>query len=126
MAGVSTPTLSRFERGEKDIQLSSVIQILSVLGMNDQRNIIFSKQDAYYDRNKKMVIFTGHDDEQLIRCAISKEALDDYFSNDLKKNPLKVFQENRARIEHEVRRKYLATKFEEDSSIVLQARDLEY
>lgn len=126
MAGVSTPTLSRFERGEKDMQLSTVIQILTVLGMNDQHNIIFSEQDAYYDPHKELVIFTGHEGKQIIRCAISKETLIDYFSDDPKKDPLKVFQQNHSHIEHEIRRKYLARKFEEDSFILLQSRDLEY
>lgn len=36
LAGVSTPTLSRFENNEKDIQLSTVLRILTVLGMTDR------------------------------------------------------------------------------------------
>ncbi len=43
LAGVSTPTLSRFENGEKDIQLSSVMVILTTLGMVDQRKLVFSE-----------------------------------------------------------------------------------
>ena len=33
IAEVSTPTVSRFEGGEKNIQMSSVLAILNVLGM---------------------------------------------------------------------------------------------
>ena len=35
IAGVTQPTVSRFERFESDIRLSSVLQILRVLGMAD-------------------------------------------------------------------------------------------
>ncbi len=41
LARVSTPTVSRFEQAEKDLQLSSVLAILDVLGMTDKRTLVF-------------------------------------------------------------------------------------
>jgi predicted transcriptional regulator len=40
LAGVSTPTISHFEGGERDIQLSTVTNILGVLGMLDERVLV--------------------------------------------------------------------------------------
>jgi len=36
LVGISTPTISRFEKGEKDIQISTALRILTVLGMTDR------------------------------------------------------------------------------------------
>jgi transcriptional regulator with XRE-family HTH domain len=123
MAGVSTPTISRFESGEKDIQLSTVISILTVLGMNDQRNLIFSEKNERYAPNRKAVLFAGQDGNKEIICAISEEALEDHFRGE-GKDSLKVFQANRENIEHEARRKYLAGTLETDGSILLKTADI--
>ena len=63
LAGVSTPTISRFEQNDEDIQLSSVLAILGVLGMTDKRNLIFPDQD-YRDGFGIGVIFWGQDGEK--------------------------------------------------------------
>ncbi len=125
MADVSTPTLSRFENGEKDIQLSTVISILNVLGMNDKRHLIFSAQNEYDKPSRMCVIFTGQDSDKIIQCAISWEALQDYFRSDGRKNNLKVFQANRESIQQAARRKYLAGNFEVDGSILLKSSDFD-
>jgi transcriptional regulator with XRE-family HTH domain len=123
MAGVSTPTLSRFEKGEKDIQLSSVMSILSVLGMNDQRRLIFPEPNEHYDPSRMVVVFTGREGDKVIQFAISQEALEDHFNSN-GKDLLKSFQANRERIEHEARRKYLANSFETDGSSLLKSGDI--
>jgi transcriptional regulator with XRE-family HTH domain len=123
LAGVSTPTISRFESGEEDIQLSTVISILSVLGMNDRRNLIFPETQARYDLTRDAVLFVGRDGDKNIQCAISSEALDDFFGGDGKVK-LSVFQSNHEKIEHEARRKYLAGKVEADGSILVKTDDL--
>ena len=123
MAGVSTPTISRFENGEKAIQFSTVMKILNVLGMCDQRNLIFPKHNEYDDPSKKSVIFTGQDGDNIIQCAISHEALVDYFDGE-GRDPLKVFQSHREKIQHEARRKYLAGSLEKDNSIYLHSNDM--
>lgn len=123
MAGISTPTLSRFENGEKDIQLSTVIRILAMLGMNDQRHLIFPEPNEHYDPIRKIVLFTGQDRDRIIQCAISKEVLEDYFNCD-GKSLLKTFRAHHEKIEHEARRKYLAETLEVDHSLLLTAKDM--
>ncbi len=122
MAGISTPTISRFESGEKDIQLSTVISILTVLGMNDQRNLVFHEASERYDSARMVVLFNGKDGDKEILCAISNEALQDYFDGD-RKVPLKVFQANHENIQHAARRKYLNGDVEADGSILLKTED---
>jgi transcriptional regulator with XRE-family HTH domain len=123
LAGVSTPTISRFENGEKDIQLSSITSILGVLGMIDERTLVFEEKAARYDSVRDVAVFEGRDGDRTIRCAISRETLEDHFKGD-KKDPLKVFRANRERIEHEARRKYLDGRLESDGSILIRTVDL--
>src|SRR5206468_358047 len=88
LAGVSTPTISRFESGQRDIQLSTVTNILGVLGMLDGRALTFP--DPEPRSNGEAVLFRGRDGELIIRCGISREALEDHFNGD-DKDLLKVF-----------------------------------
>ena len=120
---MSTPTVSRFENSEKDIQLSTVTRILGVLGMLDERVLNFPDEDPHYDSLRDIALFNGSDRESAIRCAISREALEDHFDGDGEK-PLAVFRANRERIEHEARRKYLAGQLEADGSILIRTTDL--
>ncbi len=123
LAGVSTPTVSRFESGEKDIQLSSVTSILAVLGMLDDRILTFANADAQYDSTRMLVLFKGYDDKRAVLCGISQEALEDHFDVD-NKDPVKTFRASRERIEHEARRKYLAGRLESDGSVLITTEDL--
>lgn len=124
LAGVSTPTISRFESGEADIQLSTVLAILGVLGMTDKRILAFPTPEEFYDPMHWLVRFTGKDGEKVIRCAISMETLQDHFAGDIK-NPLKSFITNRERIEHEARRKYITRKLEADGSVLIKTADID-
>lgn len=123
IAGVSTPTLSRFENLNKDIQLSSALSILSVLGLVDERKLNFVTEVGVYIPDRMVVLFWAKDDNQKIRCEISWEALCDHYNGD-GRNSLEVFNENRYSIEHEARRKYLANKLEKDGSILIRTEDL--
>jgi hypothetical protein len=120
---VSTPTVSRFEGGEKDIQLSSVLGILGVLGLLDRRMLVFPEPNPRYDDNNEIVVFWGRDGDREVRCAIHREAINDYFKGD-GKDKLKVFAANREAIEHEARRKYLAGKLEKNDSVLIRNTDL--
>jgi transcriptional regulator with XRE-family HTH domain len=123
LAGVSTPTISRFESGERDIQLSTVTNILGVLGMIDERTLVFADARARYDFDRAVVQFTGKDGDKNIVCAISREALEDHFDGD-NKEMLKVYKANHERIEYEARRKYIAGRIESDGSILIRTMDL--
>jgi transcriptional regulator with XRE-family HTH domain len=123
LAGVSTPTISHFEGGERDIQLSTVTNILGVLGMLDERVLVFNDGRPLYDPIRMLVLFKGQDGDKIIPCAISREALEDHFDGD-NKDKLKVFKASRERIEHEARRKYLADLVESDGSVLIKTMDL--
>src|SRR2546428_3059026 len=72
---------------------------------------------------RDIVFFYGQDGEAWVRCAISREALDDHFHGD-GKDKLEVFRANRQAIEQEVRRKYIAGDTEVDGSILIRPDDL--
>ena len=74
IAQVSTPTISKFESGSEDIELSSVLRILHALGMADKRMLVFLEEEQKYDFNPKIIIFRGQDGEKEIICAISQVA----------------------------------------------------
>ena len=124
-ANVSTPTISRFENGSVNIELSSILDILKVLGMVDNRCLIFPKNpNAEYDIMKGVVIFWGQDNDKSICCAISKEALKERYENKSRaKNPKQIFLENHSAIEHEAVRKYLNNQFEADNYILIKSTD---
>lgn len=123
LAGVSTPTISRFENDEKDIQLSSVLNILGVLGMTDQRRLDFPEPKPIYLPDRMVVRFWGKDGDKRVICEIGRDALDDHYQGD-GKDKLKVFQANQAAIEHEARRKYLDDRLELDGSVLIRTGDL--
>jgi len=124
LANVSTPTLSRFENSSKNIQLSSILNILKTLGMLDHRHLIFPETpNVQYDPHRLMVTFWGQDDTKSICCAISLEALEDHYKNK-NKNPVNLFLENKSTIEHEAVRKYLNNQFESDNFIFIKTGDL--
>lgn len=97
--------------------------ILAVLGMVDERILIFPNSGTRYDSIKMVVLFEGNDGEKAVPCAISREALADHFGGD-NKNPTKVFLANHERVEHEARRKYLAGRLEPDGSVLIKTKNL--
>ena len=122
LAGVSTPTISRFESGEENIEMSSVLSILEVLGMKDSRTLKFPDPKEKYDSSRGVVVFTGIDGNKKVKCAISFQALDDHFENG--QNPLRNFVKNREAIEMEARKKYLNAFIENDGLILIKTEDL--
>lgn len=91
--------------------------------MVDERHLIFLDSSARHDFDRGVVIFKAKDGDKEIKCAISEEALEDHFGGD-NKDSIKIFQANRERIEHEVRRKYLAEEVEADGSVLVKTSDL--
>ena len=123
LAKVSTPTVSRFENNEKDLQLSSVLAIIEVLGMTDRRNLVFTDETFSRDSGDA-ITFWGQDGETRVRCRISREALDDHFSDGDRLKPEAAFKKHRKEIEALVRRKYLYGQREPDGSVLLRTLDI--
>jgi transcriptional regulator with XRE-family HTH domain len=123
LAKVSTPTVSRFENNEKDVALSSVLTILEVLGMTDRRTLVFADGEFARDAGDA-ITFWGQDGDTRVRCRISRETLDDHFSDDGRLKPEAAFKKHRKAIEALARRKYLYGEREPDGSVLLRTLDI--
>lgn len=123
LAKVSTPTVSRFEQAERNVQMSSVLAILDVLGMTDNRTLTFPDSEYRYDSTEG-VTFWGQDGASRVRSKISREALDDHFSERGRLRPDAAFEKHRRDIEALARRKYVTGQREPDGSILIKTLEL--
>jgi transcriptional regulator with XRE-family HTH domain len=123
LANVSAPTVSRFEQNAKDIQLSSALAILDVLGMTDKRTLVFTDPASSY-RHGVGVTFWGEDGGQPIHCRISYEALADHFSESDRLRPEAAFKKYRPQIEALARKKYLHGQHQPDGTVLIATEDL--
>jgi transcriptional regulator with XRE-family HTH domain len=123
LAKVSAPTISRFEQAEKDIQLSTVLSILDVLGMTDKRTLSFPDEGFNFDIVQG-VTFWAQDGDRRIRCRISREALDDHFSDKDRLRPDAAFRKYRDDIQALARRKYLLDQLEPDGTVIIGTHDI--
>ena len=123
LAKVSVPTVSRFEQAEKDMQLSSALAILDVLGMTDKRTLVFPDKEYRYDMSSG-VSFWGEDGATRVLCRISRESLDDHFSNGDRLRPKDAFEKHRDEIEALARKKYLRGQTEADKSIAIRTSEV--
>ena len=89
----------------------------------EQHDLTFPEPEARYIFDRAVVVFWGQDRQKRVRCAISREALDDHFKGD-GKDKGEVFQANRPAIEQYARGKYLAGDTESDGSILIRTGDL--
>jgi hypothetical protein len=87
------------------------------------RELTFSAPQERYISSREVVVYFGQDGERRVRCAISREALDDHFHGD-HRNKLDVFRENRKAIEATTRRKYLDGELEPDNSVLVRTADI--
>jgi transcriptional regulator with XRE-family HTH domain len=124
LAKVSTPTVSRFENAEKDLQLSSALAILEVLGLSEKRTLAFPDQEHRYESSRGTVAFWGQDGTQRVLARISREALDDHFSDRERLRPEAAFNKYRRQIEALARRKYVSGQRESDGSVLIRTSDI--
>jgi transcriptional regulator with XRE-family HTH domain len=123
LAKVSTPTVSRFEQAKKNVQLSSVLAILDVLGLTETTKLAFPDPDYRYD-SAEGVTFWGQDGNVRVRVKISREALDDHFSERGRLRPEPAFEKHRGEIEAFARRKYWTGQREPDGSVLIRTLEL--
>ena len=90
----------------------------------EQHDLSFPEKEARYNFDRGVVMFWAQDGKKRVRCAISREALDDHFGGDDKPNKEEAFQEHREAIEQEARRKYLAGDTEPDGSVLIRTGEL--
>jgi hypothetical protein len=85
--------------------------------------LTFPAPEEWHDSGRDVVVFWGMDRNHRIRCAISREALDDHFHGDNRKK-LGVFRENSRAIEEIARHKYLSGRVEPDGSVLVRTADI--
>lgn len=89
----------------------------------EQHDLIFPEPEPRYVFDRGVVVFWGQDGQKRVRCAISREALDDHYKGD-NRDKLEIFNEHRQVIEQDARGKYLAGDTEADGSILIRTGDL--
>ena len=126
LAEVSTPTVSRFESGARNIELASALAILDALGLVERSPIDFPEKVESYDSDRDVVLFAAKAGESEITCAISGEALEDQFGAKgmSQRARLAAFRAHRPQIEDAARRKFIAGQKEPDGSILIQSSDV--
>jgi len=97
------------------------------------RNIIagldlnFSEPVPHYDFERDVVTFIGEAGKATVRCAISREALDDNFGATTgltNKQRLEKFRKNRSSIERMAREKYLNWPVEEPETVLIKTTEV--
>ena len=90
-------------------------------------DLAFPDSRARYDSNREVVSFVGEALGHPVRCAVSREALEDHFraNGQDKEGRLASFHLSRSRIERMVKTKYLSWPVEEPETVLLTTTDVE-
>jgi len=88
--------------------------------------LIFPDSQARYDSDREVVSVVGEALRHPVRCAVSREALEDHFGADGadKEGRLTSFHTNRSRIERMLKTKYLSWLVEEPEAVLLTTEDV--
>ena len=95
----------------------------SLVMPGDNRGLSFPDSGHQTD-TARGAIFWGEDGKKRIRCIISREALEDHFSDGDRPRPDAAFQAYRGEIEAVANRKYARGRLEPDGSIIIRTEDL--
>jgi hypothetical protein len=91
----------------------------------ENKELIFPAPEERYDASRDGIVFWGQDRAQRVRCALSREALNDHFHGD-NRNKLEVFRENHTAIEDIARSKYLSGRVEPDGTVLIRTADISH
>jgi hypothetical protein len=113
-------------------QIAPRVRDLTLKLLGRTRNVLpdmdltFNNPPARYNLDRDIVIFAGEALGSPVECAISREALDDYFGTDNldKEGHIEAFRRNRSKIERLVRAKYLSRPIEEPETVLLRTTDV--
>jgi len=90
-------------------------------------DLTFREPPPRYDFERDVVTFIGESLGHGVRCAISREALDDNFGATTgltNEGRLTKFRQNRPTIQHMAREKYLRWPVEEPESVLIKTMDV--
>ena len=117
--------LAALDRASIEVDLSPFTTLIAqrVRWSLERHDLKFPDHAEKWDFDREVVLFYGQDGDNRVRCAISREALDDDFRGD-NRDKVEVFRENRAAIEQGARQKYAAGDTETDGSILVHSGEL--
>ena len=107
---------------DADVRLFTAFLAERVSWSMEKHDLEFPDKTGKEDFDRDTVVFFGQDGKKRVRCAISREALDDDFAGD-NRDKVEVFLASRKVIEEAARRKYLAGDTQEDGSILIHSGD---
>jgi hypothetical protein len=118
--------------GEGLSQVTSEIRDLTLKTVDAKRSVIpgldlkFEASAARYIFDRDVITFLGEAGGELVRCAISREAIEDYFNAaDLdNEGCLKIFREHRETFEKMARTKYLEWPIDELGENLIKTSDV--
>ncbi len=96
----------------------------SLVKPDQRRGLVFPDTEHRTDTARDAIVFWGRDGEKRVLCIISREALDDHFSDGDKLRPDAAFQTHRAEIEAFASHKYSLGQLEPDGSVLIRTGDL--
>jgi fido (protein-threonine AMPylation protein) len=117
--------LAALDRASIDMDINPFTTLIAqrVRWSLERHDLKFPEQVERFDFDREVVLFYGQDGETRVRCAISREALDDDFRGD-NRDKVEVFRENRQVIERGARQKYAAGDTEPDGSVLIHSGEL--
>jgi hypothetical protein len=86
-------------------------------------NIEFTPDEWYEHHRSNVVWFSAIDDEKVLNCAVSIEALTDHFGG-YADDPLPAFRNHRQQIWDIAAKLIAERRFEDDGTIMIQSADL--
>ena len=86
-------------------------------------NIEFNPDEWYEPHRRQVVWFTAIDDNKVITCGVTIDALIDHFEA-FADNPLPAFRTHRERIWSSATRLIAERRFEDDGTLLIRSADL--
>lgn len=116
--------MSRLDPDARDPLLKALGRPREILPGID---LTFGASSARYDSTREVVAWAGEALGRPVACAVSREALEDYFGADNldRAGRLKAFHKNRSEIEGMIHAKYLTWPVETAGSVLLATADVE-
>ena len=116
--------MRRLSPETRDFLLKSLERSREILPGMD---LTFPDSRARYDSDRDVVSFNGAALGHPVKCAVSREALEDHLGagGHNKEERLASFQRNRSKLEQMARTKYISWPVEEPESVLLRTMDFE-
>jgi len=117
-------SLAQIPARNRDTLLKTVGQLRSFVPGLD---LVFSEPAPHYDFERDVVTFIGEALGATVRCAISREALDDNFGATTgltNEGRLEKFRKNRSAVERMAREKYLNWLVEEPEAVLIKTMEV--